>query len=93
MKMILAVMPTGLSDQISQALINSEYRVTKFASTASLFSGGTTTLMLVAAADQVENALDIIRTNVPPQEDDKDSLPRVTIYVLKVKDFESVHDG
>jgi uncharacterized protein YaaQ len=92
MKMILAVMPTGLSDQISQTLIRSEFRVTKFASTASLFSGGTTTLMVVENAARVENALELIRANIPPEEDAKDAPPRVTIYVLKVKDFERVQN-
>jgi uncharacterized protein YaaQ len=92
MKMILAVMPTGLSDQISQKLIESDFRVTKFASTASLFSGGTTTLMIVVNVSQVDRALDLIRTNVPPEEDRIDVPPRVTIYVLKVKDFARVYD-
>lgn len=90
MKMILAVMPTGLSDEISQKLIDSDYRVTKFASTANLFSGGTTTLMIVAEASRIERALGLIRANVPPIEPEKGAPPRVTIFVQKVNDFEKV---
>ena len=90
MKMILAVMPTNLSDEISQKLIESEYRVTKFASTASFFSGGTTTLMLVSDASRIEKALGIIRSNIPAENTGKDAPPRVTMYVLKVKDFERI---
>ena len=37
MKMILAIMPTNLSDDVSKALLDDEYRVTKFASTTGIF--------------------------------------------------------
>lgn len=90
MKMILSVMPTNISDDVSAALIENEYRVTKFASTAGLLTGGTTTLMVVADTAQIDQALDLIRTNVPPIHSEQDENPRVTIYVLKVKDFEKV---
>jgi uncharacterized protein YaaQ len=90
MKMILAVMPTNLSDEISRKLVESDYRVTKFASTAGLFSGGTTTLMLVAESTKIDNALELIRSSVAPESPGPDFPPRITIYVLKVNDFERV---
>jgi uncharacterized protein YaaQ len=90
MKMILAIMPTNLSDQVSSALLKAEYRVTKFASTAGFLSGGTTTFMVVAKVDKVEAALALIRKVIPPTDPKDSAHARVTIYVMPVKDFERV---
>jgi len=90
MKMILAIMPTNTSEIVSTALLEAEYRVTKFASTAGFLSGGTTTIMAVANDDKVDNALDIIRNLIPESEPADSARGRVTIYVLPVKDFERV---
>jgi uncharacterized protein YaaQ len=90
MKMILAIMPTNLSDQVSQTLLDKSYRVTKFASTAGLLSGGITTLMIITEADKIAKALDLIRGEIPPVEPLNDASVRVTIFVLNVQDFEKV---
>ena len=90
MKMILAIMPTGLSEQVTQSLLDDSYRVTKFASTAGFLSGGTTTLMVITPEEKVGGALDIIRDQVPSLDKKEPQPARVTIYVLKVKDFEKV---
>lgn len=90
MKMILAIMPTFISDLISPELVKAEYRVTKFASTAGLLSGGITTFMVVAADDKVDNALRLIREHTPAAEPADTAHARVTIYVMPVKDFERV---
>ena len=90
MKMILAIMPTNLNVQVSQALLDASYSVTKFASTAGLLSGGTTTLMIIAESEKIARALELIREQIPPAEPAENSRARVTIYVVKVKDFEKV---
>jgi CPA1 family monovalent cation:H+ antiporter len=90
MKMILAIMPTNLSDEVSKALLDDEYRVTKFASTAGILTGGITTLMVGVDSDKVSNCLDIIRDQIPPAEQTDSAHARVTIYVLKLKDFAQV---
>jgi len=90
MKMILAVMPTNLSENISAILLSSDYRVTKFASISGFLSGGTTTLMVVMDSNKSESALKLIRDNVPPSGPSDPAHARVTIYVLPVKDFERV---
>jgi len=90
MKMILAIMPTSISEPVSAKLIEADYRVTKFASTAGLLSGGTTTLMVVADANKVETALDIIRNLIPASASTDAARARVTIYVIPAKDFERV---
>jgi uncharacterized protein YaaQ len=90
MKMILAIMPTSLSDQVSPVLLGESYRVTKFASTSGLLSGGITTLMIITAKEKIARALELIRETIPPTEPTDVAHARVTIYVLNVKDFEKV---
>ena len=90
MKMILATMPTGLSEEVSESLLAESYRVTKFASTAGLLSGGITTLMIITAREKIKRALALIREKVTPAEQTDESHARVTIYVLNVKEFEKV---
>lgn len=90
MKMILAIMPTSISEPVSAKLLEANFRVTKFASTAGFLSGGTTTLMAVADDKKVENALDIIRNNIPGAVPADAAHARVTIYVIPAKDFERV---
>ena len=90
MKMILAIMPTNLSEKVSQSLLDESYSVTKFASTAGFLSGGITTLMVITTNDKIPGALKLIREQVPPAEPADAAHARVTIYVLKVKDFEKV---
>ncbi len=90
MKMILATMPTGLSEEVSESLLAESYRVTKFASTAGLLSGGITTLMIITAKEKINRALALIREKVSPAEQTDESHARVTIYVLNVKEFEKV---
>lgn len=90
MKLILAIMPTHLSDQTSKVLLNSEYRVTKFASTAGIFAVGTTTLMVGADDAKVESCLELIREQIPVSEETDSAHARVTIYVLNLQDFDRV---
>ena len=90
MKMILAIMPTSISELVSTELLGAEFRVTKFASTAGFLSGGTTTLMVVADADKVDTALEVIRDLVPASGPTDAAHARVTIYVMPAKDFERV---
>ena len=90
MKMILAIMPTSISEVVSAELLEAEYRVTKFASTSGFLSGGTTTIMAVADENKVDTALNLIRNLIPPSEPTDAAHARVTIYVLPAKDFERV---
>ena len=90
MKMILAIMPTNLSEDVSKALLDNQYSVTKFASTTGILTGGITTLMVGVDAEKVSDCLVLIRDQVPPAEQTDAAHARVTIYVLKVKDFAQV---
>lgn len=90
MKMILAIMPNQLSEDVSKNLLDSGFRVTKFASTAGIFAGGTTTLMIGVEDKKVENCLSLIRESIPPSGPADPTHARVTIYVLNIKDFARV---
>lgn len=81
MKMIVAITPTNISEQISDQLIDTGFGVTKFASTAGFLQGGTTTLMIGVEEDKLEEALDLIREEVPHEEDQV----LTTIYVINIK--------
>ena len=87
MKMILAIMPNNQRDEVSSVLIDSDFRVTKFASTAGFFAGGTTTLMIGVDDNKVDTGLELIRGQIPTSKPTDAAHARVTIYVLNVKDF------
>jgi uncharacterized protein YaaQ len=90
MKMILAVMPTNLSETVSRKLLGEDYRVTKFASTSGFLTGGVTTLMAGVANDRVDACLNIIRDQIPETDMADSAHSTVTIYVLNLKDFSRV---
>jgi len=90
MKVILCITSSPNSDQISSKLLEKGYRVTKFASTAGFFGGGTTTLMIGLNEDLVPSALDIIRSHFsPPQQSNQGKL-EATIYVLDTLGFDQI---
>ena len=86
MKMIVAILPNSLSEQVSSVLIENNYRVTKFASTARFLQGGTTTLMVGIKSSQVEDTLALIREHVPKNEDQI----QATIYVIDIQNFDQI---
>ena len=90
MKMILAILPNSLSEEVLSVLLDSNYRVTKFASTAGFFVGGTTTLMVGVDDDKVDTVLELIRKQIPASKPTDAAHARVTIYVLKVKEYTRV---
>ena len=87
MKMLLAIMPTNLSEIVAQELIDQEFRVTKFASTEGLLSQGVTTLLVVNESERIDFALNSIRNLIPPSPDKDPAHARVTLYVVPVKEF------
>jgi uncharacterized protein YaaQ len=86
MKMIVAILPNTLSEEVSEILVENGYRVTKFASTARFLQGGTTTLMIGIEASQVDETLALIRDHVPQ----KENQIQATIYVINIKMFERI---
>lgn len=86
MKMIIAIINNVKSDDVSRALLNANYRVTHLATTGSFLRDGATTLMIGAESALVEDALAIIRSQIPPDDEKK----QATLYVLNVKNFDRV---
>ena len=88
MKMIMAIVEDHFSDATSSALVNANFRVTRLASTGGFFREGATTLMVGVEDEKLEEALELIREQIPlSTETDK---IQATIYVLNVKDFRRV---
>jgi uncharacterized protein YaaQ len=88
MKMIMAIMEDHFSDATSSVLVKANFRVTRLASTGGFLREGATTLMVGVEDDQLDTALQLIREQIPPSEDQ--SKIQATIYVLNVKDFRRV---
>jgi uncharacterized protein YaaQ len=88
MKMILAIVDDTQSERVSQALLQADFRVTQLASTGGFLRGGATTLMVGAEDNLVEEALQIVRQQVPPS--DNADKPNATLFVLNVKGFKRV---
>ena len=88
MKMIVAIVEDSKSESISQALLAANFRVTRLASTGSFLREGATTLMVGVEDAEVENALEMIRAQLPGELDPE--RVRATLYVLNVKNFNRV---
>ena len=88
MKMIMAILEDHFSNATSSVLVKANFRVTRLASTGGLLREGATTLMVGVEDDQLDTALQLIREQIPPSEDQNKI--QATIYVLNVKDFRRV---
>lgn len=85
MKLIIAIVRDTDNDNVSRALMTSEFRVTGIASTGGFLHRGQTTLLIGLEDSQVPQALEIIRTHcTPATEPDQKS---AVIFVLKVDQY------
>ena len=88
MKMIIAILPDSDSENVMQALIQNDFRVTQIASTGGFLRSGMSTLLIGVEDEQVDTAVNVIRHNcAPPIEP---ALHRATLFVLPVERFERV---
>jgi len=85
MKLIIAILKDQDADTVSRALTRKGFRVTLTASTGGFLRSGRSTLLIGVEDDQVEDALEIIRSNCkkPEKPDEKSA----TVFVLKVDKF------
>jgi uncharacterized protein YaaQ len=88
MKMMVVILRDDDSENVSQALINENFRVTRIASTGGFFHKGSTTLMVGLADEMVDTAIEIIRKNCGPSIEP--GLKRATIFVLNIAHFEQI---
>jgi uncharacterized protein YaaQ len=85
MKLIIAIIKDEDNEAVSRALTKKDFRVTFIASTGGFLRSGRSTLLIGVEDDQVEIALDVIRSSCrkPEKSDEK----RATIFVLNVTQF------
>jgi uncharacterized protein YaaQ len=88
MKMMVVILRDEDSENVSQSLINENFRVTRIASTGGFFRKGSTTLMVGLADEMVDTAIEIIRKNCSPSIEP--GLKRATIFVLNIAHFEQI---
>lgn len=85
MKMIIAIVRDRDTNPVSTALTSAEFRVTHIASTGGFLRRGNSTLFIGVDDEKVDQALDVIRTNLEPADDPEQK--RATIFVLNVNHF------
>jgi uncharacterized protein YaaQ len=89
MKLIIAVVQSQESDAVVDALVEAEYRATRFASTGGFLRHGNTTIMIGVQDQQVDHVLQVLRKAVNAEEG---SPPRdhasVTVFVLDLEEYQ-----
>jgi len=85
MKMIIAIVRDRDADPVSHALTSKDFRVTLTASTGGFLRRGNSSLFLGLEDDKVDEALQIIRSNLEPPDDPTQK--RATIFVMNVNQF------
>ena len=68
MKLIVAIVQDQDSNRLSKALMESNFRATKLATTGGFLRSGNTTFMIGTDDDHVERALEIIKKNCQSRE-------------------------
>jgi uncharacterized protein YaaQ len=85
MKMIIAIVRDRDTNPVSTALTSAEFRVTHIASTGGFLRRGNSTLFIGVEDEKVDQALEVIRTNLEPADDPAQK--RATLFVLNVNHF------
>lgn len=87
-RLIIALLREANSEEVLNALLDADYRVTRIAATGGFMRRGNSTLMIGAEKNQVEAAVKLIRDHSAPAIDP--GLKRATVFVLKVDQFEQL---
>ncbi len=88
MKMVIAIVRDLDEDEILQALLAEDFRVTRIASSGGFFKRGNATLMIGVDEKRVEQVIHIIRERCAPTLDL--AVKHATVFVLDVDRFEQV---
>ncbi|CAG1008267.1 Cyclic di-AMP receptor A [Anaerolineales bacterium] len=86
MKMIIVIVQDHDADTLTQAFTASNFRVTRVASTGGFMRSGVVSMLLGVDDPQVDEAIQVVRTALPPAGDKK----RATLFVVPVQRFEQV---
>lgn len=86
MKLILAIVKDVDAEPVTHALTDAQFRVTRIASTGGFLRRGVDTLLIGVDDDQMETAIDILRSKTTTIAGEK----RLTLFVMNVERFEQV---
>ena len=87
-RLIIAILRDADGEEVLQALLNADFRVTRIASTGGFLRRGNSTLLIGVHKDHVKTAVQIIREHSAPAIDP--GLKRATVFVLEVDQFEQI---
>jgi len=87
-RLIIAILRETESEEVLQALLDDDLRVTRIASTGGFMRRGNSTLLVGVEKERVEAAVQLIRDHSAPAIDP--GLKRATVFVLKVDQFEQI---
>ena len=87
-RLIIAILRDADGEDVLQALINANFRVTRIASTGGFLRRGNSTLLIGVEKERVETAVQLVREHSAPAIDP--GLKRATVFVLKVDQFEQL---
>jgi uncharacterized protein YaaQ len=87
MKLIFAVIKDDDMENVVQALTKDNFRVTRVASTGGIFRKGSTTLLIGVDDDQVDAAIQILRSKTTVEANEQ---KRGTVFVVPVSRFEQL---
>jgi len=87
-RLIIAILRDADGEEVLNALLAQNYRVTRIASTGGFMRRGNSTLLIGAEKEYIETAVQLIRDHSAPAIDP--GLKRATIFVLKVDQFEQL---
>jgi uncharacterized protein YaaQ len=87
-RLIIAILRDEDGEDVLQALINANFRVTRIASTGGFLRRGNSTLLIGVEKERVETAVQLVREHSAPAIDP--GLKRATVFVLKVDQFEQL---
>jgi uncharacterized protein YaaQ len=86
MKMIIVIVQDNDADTLTRAFTAADFRVTRIASTGGFMRSGVVSMLLGVEDTQVDEAIQAVRTALPPTGDKK----RATLFVVPVQHFEQV---
>ena len=89
MKLIIAVVQSQDSDAVVDALVEADYRATRFASTGGFLRSGNTTIMIGVRDEQVDHVIEVLReaVNASERAEPKDHAS-VTVFVLDLEEYQ-----
>ena len=87
-RLVITILREANSEEVLQALLDDDFRVTRIASTGGFMRRGNSTLLVGVEKERVEAAVQLIRDHSAPAIDP--GLKRATVFVLKVDQFEQI---